>query len=50
MEGLTVAENLCLGQWPRRNGMIDYRQMAQDAQRCLQALGVDVSLNNLFQR
>ncbi len=48
MEGLTVAENLCLGQWP--NGMIDYLQMAQDAQRCLQALGVDVSLNNLFQR
>ena len=22
VEGLTVAENLCLGQWPRRNGMI----------------------------
>ncbi|HFI2645872.1 TPA: ATP-binding cassette domain-containing protein [Escherichia coli] len=41
VEGLTVAENLCLGQWPRRNGMIDYLQMAQDAQRCLQALGVD---------
>ncbi|WP_113650243.1 sugar ABC transporter ATP-binding protein [Escherichia albertii] len=37
VEGLTVAENLCLGQWPRRNGMIDYSQMAQDAQRCLQA-------------
>ncbi|HHV7364319.1 TPA: ABC transporter permease subunit [Escherichia coli] len=32
VEGLTVAENLCLGQWPRRNGMIDYLQMAQDAQ------------------
>ncbi|ENF3187992.1 sugar ABC transporter ATP-binding protein [Escherichia coli] len=42
VEGLTVAENLCLGQWPRRNGMIDYLQMAQDAQRCLQALGVAV--------
>lgn len=47
MEGLTVAENLCLGQWPRRNGMIDYLQMAQDAQRCLQALGVDVSPEQL---
>ncbi|EKW82488.1 eamA-like transporter family protein, partial [Escherichia coli 97.1742] len=23
---LAVAENLCLGQWPRRNGMIDYLQ------------------------
>ncbi len=47
MEGLTVAENFCLGQWPRRNGMIDYLQMAQDAQRCLQALGVDVSPEQL---
>lgn len=47
VEGLTVAENLCLGQWPRRNGMIDYLQMAQDAQRCLQALGVDVSPEQL---
>ncbi len=42
-----MAENLCLGQWPRRNGMIDYLQMAQDAQRCLQALGVDVSPEQL---
>ncbi|HAV2415999.1 TPA: sugar ABC transporter ATP-binding protein [Escherichia coli] len=47
MEGLTVAENLCLGQWPRYNGMIDYLQMAQDAQRCLQALSVDVSPEQL---
>ncbi|ENH0806979.1 ATP-binding cassette domain-containing protein [Escherichia coli] len=47
VEGLTVAENLCLSQWPRRNGMIDYLQMAQDAQRCLQALGVDVSPEQL---
>ncbi|EIB9643885.1 sugar ABC transporter ATP-binding protein [Escherichia coli] len=47
VEGLTVAENLCLGQWPRRNGMIDYLQMAQDAQRCLQALSVDVSPEQL---
>ena len=47
VEGLTVAENLCLGQWPRRNGMIDYPQMAQDAQRCLLALGVDVSHEQL---
>ncbi|MDI7094385.1 ATP-binding cassette domain-containing protein, partial [Escherichia coli] len=46
-EGLTVGKTLCLGQWPRRNGMIDYLQMAQDAQRCLQALGVDVSPEQL---
>ena len=47
LNALPVAENLCLGQWPRRNGMIDYLQMAQDAQRCLQALGVDVSPEQL---
>ncbi len=47
VEGLTVAENTCLGQWPRRNGMIDYLQIAPDTQRCLQALGVDVSPEQL---
>ncbi|MDO2222547.1 ATP-binding cassette domain-containing protein, partial [Escherichia coli] len=47
VEGLTGAKTLCLGRWPRRNGMIDYLQMAQDAQRCLQALGVDVSPEQL---
>lgn len=31
VEGLTVAENLCLGQWPRRNGMIDQSIMARQA-------------------
>ena len=44
VEGLTVAENLCLGQWPRRNGMIDYLQMAQDAQRCSSLASAEVEL------
>lgn len=42
VEGLTVAENLCLGQWPRRNGMIDQTIMAHQATEALAALGVDV--------
>lgn len=42
VEGLTVAENLCLGHWPRRSGMIDYPQMKNEAQRSLQQLGVNV--------
>ncbi len=42
VEGLTVAENLCLGQWPRRNGMIDQSIMACQAREALTALGVDV--------
>ena len=43
VEGLTVAENLCLGQWPRRNGMIDYLQMAY------RRWALTLVLNNLFQ-
>ncbi|MXJ83892.1 sugar ABC transporter ATP-binding protein [Klebsiella michiganensis] len=42
VEGLTVAENLCLGQWPRRNGMVDQTLMIHQAAEALAALGVDV--------
>ncbi|ROP63127.1 monosaccharide ABC transporter ATP-binding protein (CUT2 family) [Enterobacter sp. BIGb0383] len=42
VEGLSVAENLCLGQWPRRGGMVDYARMKQEAQQSLQRLGVDI--------
>lgn len=47
VEGLTVAENLCLGQWPRRNGMIDQGIMARQAREALAALGVDVPADAL---
>ncbi|WEF29273.1 sugar ABC transporter ATP-binding protein [Klebsiella aerogenes] len=43
VEGLTVAENLCLGQWPRRNGMVDRTMMVHQAAEALAALGVDVA-------
>ncbi|ELS1885092.1 sugar ABC transporter ATP-binding protein [Raoultella ornithinolytica] len=42
VEGLTVAENLCLGQWPRRNGTIDKNAMARQATEALASLGGDV--------
>ncbi|HGN9371675.1 TPA: sugar ABC transporter ATP-binding protein [Citrobacter pasteurii] len=42
VDGLTVAENLCLGQWPHRNGVIDQTMMACQAAEALAALGVDV--------
>jgi len=42
VEGLSVAENLCLGHWPRRRGMVDYARMKQEAQHSLRRLGVDV--------
>lgn len=47
VEGLTVAENLCLGHWPRRNGMVDYARMKEEAQQSLRALGVDVGTEQL---
>ncbi|WP_058913220.1 sugar ABC transporter ATP-binding protein [Entomohabitans teleogrylli] len=42
VEGLTVAENLCLGEWPRRGGMIDFSQMAAQARHNLSQLGIVV--------
>ncbi|MFK3705695.1 sugar ABC transporter ATP-binding protein [Klebsiella sp. NPDC088457] len=42
VEGLTVAENLCLGQWPRCGGMIDRAQMRKQAEVALEMLGVDI--------
>ncbi len=47
VEGLTVAENLCLGCWPRRNGMVDHALMQAEALQSLQALGVEVSPDRL---
>lgn len=42
VEGLTVAENLCLGHWPKQGGMIDHALMLHQARLCLEKLGVDV--------
>ncbi len=39
----------CLGQWPRRNGMIDYLQMAQEPNVAYRRWALTLALNNLFQ-
>ncbi len=49
VEGLTVAENLCLGQWPRRNGMIDYLQWRRTPNVACRRWALTLVLNNLFQ-
>ncbi len=49
VDGLTVAENLCLGNWPRRNGVIDGEQMMQRAKLSLQALGVEIDPETLVE-
>ncbi len=40
--------NLCLGQWPRRNGMIDYLQMARTPNVACRRWALTLVLNNLF--
>lgn len=38
---LSVAENVCLGQWPRRGRLINRREMRAEAARRLGTLGLD---------
>jgi ribose transport system ATP-binding protein len=41
---LSVAENICLGQWPQRRGMVDWAEMHRRAREALQTLGADIDL------
>lgn len=41
VEGLSVAENLFLGEWPLNKGVIDVESMIEQAQQSLTSLGVD---------
>lgn len=49
VEGLTVAENLCLGNWPKQGGMIDHALMLRQARLCLEKLGVEVEPDALVE-
>lgn len=40
---LTVAENIFLGHWPRKNGLVDWSRMNAEAQKWLGEIGADVS-------
>ncbi len=42
---LSVAENIGLGAYPRRWGLIDYRQLARRAQAALDLVGLDAPLS-----
>src|ERR1700730_11738386 len=41
---LTVAENVMLGQWPVRRGLVNWRALRASAHRMLDELGVGVEL------
>jgi ABC-type sugar transport system ATPase subunit len=40
---LTAAENLMLGIWPTRNGLVDWKALHSDAGRMLEGTGIDAS-------
>ncbi|GAA3614716.1 sugar ABC transporter ATP-binding protein [Kineosporia mesophila] len=39
---MTLAENLFMGAWPKRNGQIDQRRMEDESQAALHRLGLDL--------
>ncbi|HEX2971874.1 MAG TPA: sugar ABC transporter ATP-binding protein [Tepidisphaeraceae bacterium] len=45
---LSIAENLCMGHYPRRLGMVDRRAMADEARRLLQQIGVELDVTRLM--
>jgi ribose transport system ATP-binding protein len=42
---LSVAENIALGRWPSRRGLLSWREMRRGAQRVLDQLGVELDLD-----
>ncbi|MXN51555.1 ATP-binding cassette domain-containing protein [Shinella sp. AETb1-6] len=40
--GMSIAENLFLGRWPRRAGILDYTGMEAEARDAMQRLGLDM--------
>ncbi|RFU83900.1 sugar ABC transporter ATP-binding protein [Streptomyces triticagri] len=42
---LTVAENISLGNWPRRRGLVDWRAVRQRARQVLDSMGVTLDLD-----
>lgn len=43
--GLTVAENITMGRWPRRHGFVDGAALRKHAARALALLGADIPLS-----
>jgi len=44
-ENMTVAENLCLGDLPRKGGFVSRRRMAEKARNKLAAIGADIDVS-----
>jgi ribose transport system ATP-binding protein len=40
---LTVAENICLGRWPKRFGLVNWSRIRSEAASVLEQMGVDIN-------
>lgn len=47
LEHLSIAENVFVGRWPKRNGVVDRSKMEQQAHAQLKRLGLDISASRL---
>jgi simple sugar transport system ATP-binding protein len=47
VSGMSLAENLFLGRWPRQNGVIQYAEMEAEAAQAMRRLGLDLSPRRL---
>ncbi len=45
--GLSIAENLCIGEWPKRNGSIDQKAMVRNAAAALDRIGAQLDPRHL---
>jgi len=46
--GMTLAENLFLGRWPRKGGVIQYSSMESQAAQAMKLLGLDLAPDRLL--
>lgn len=47
---ISVAENLFMNEWQCRGGLVDWRKMYQEAEKCLQNIGLDVDPRTQMKR
>lgn len=47
LEHLSIAENVFVGRWPRRAGLVNRKKMERDAHAQLERLGLDISASRL---
>lgn len=44
---LSVSENIFYGNYPKKNGLVDFKKMEEESKKILEYLGVDISVKSL---